>query len=63
MNRLMRVDLEKKLNFHGSWSYLYGIFLPGFRGQSSCFSGSESVFGLFQDFPMCVCTSLSQDGF
>ena len=26
-------------------------------------SGSESVFGLFEDPPMCACTSLSEDGF
>ena len=25
--------------------------------------GSESIFGVSQDFPMCVHTSLSQDGF
>ena len=30
VNRLMGVDLDRELNFYGSWSHLYGAFLPGF---------------------------------
>ena len=42
-----------------SWSISSGFPLA----SHLALSGSESIFGLSQDPPMCACVSLSQDGF
>ena len=58
MNRLRQTQRES--HPRGSLNHLYGAFL---LANHLVLPGSESIFGLSQGPPMCVRTSLSQDGF
>ena len=48
----------------GGLNYFYGVFLLGFlRPVISDLPGSQFIFSISQDPPMCAHTTLSQDGF
>ena len=49
---------------HGSLNYFYGVVSSRFLLASHFdLPGSQSIFGISQDPPMCEDTSLSQDDF
>ena len=52
--------LNNRLQFHPpSLDYFYGTFILDFFGQSFDLCGSQTVFGISQDLPMCVHASVS----
>ena len=58
-----QVDLGRAMPLWWFESILWGVS-SGFPLASHLdLSGSESIFGVSQDPPVCTCASLSQDGF
>ena len=61
---MTRRQPQRELNPRGGLNYFYGGLSSEFPLMNHlALPGSESVFGIWQYTPMCVCASLGQYGF
>ena len=50
----MGVDLDRELNFYGSWSHLYGAFLAGFPWSVTLLCLALSLYLVYSRVLPCV---------